>query len=93
MFEQDFNLPKSFTKLQQFLSEMTGNDLEEVQPESVLDEDLGFDLEADLARILYKVNTNFDIELFVKDVKQVFAETAATVEVLAKLIDDEIELG
>ncbi len=86
--------PEVFNRLRQVLVELTGNDIEEVVPDSDLEEDLGLNLDIDMARIVSRLNQEFDINLQEKLVYQELTEeTGASVAELAKLVYDEYELG
>lgn len=78
-----------FEQLRNLLAEVTGNDPGDIHPESSLTEDLGITDEADLPRIIKRINTVFDIHLRVADV----TDEIETVESLLMLITDEAELG
>ena len=84
-----------FNKLRQLLTEITGNDIEEVVPDADLEEDLGLNLDIDAGRLVKRVNKEFEIELDEKAVFKELTEEAhhASVAELAKLVYDEYELG
>ncbi len=83
-----------FHRLRALLHELTGNDMEEIVPESDLEEDLGLNLDVDLSRLVEAVNREFEIHLSEKTVYQELTEEAhPSVAELAKLIYDEYELG
>lgn len=83
----------SIQPLIRLLSDITGNDIEEIAPDSYLEEDLGIIFEDDLTKIINKINLTFDINLTEHEVLTELEESTSTVGELAKLIDDEIELG
>lgn len=87
--------PEIFNRLRQLLTDITGNDIEEVVPNADLEEDLGLDLDLDISRIVDRINKEFEIELNEKAVfKELTEETHhASVAELAKLVYDEHELG
>lgn len=78
-----------FEQLRNLLAELTGNEAGDIHPDSLLIEDLGIADEADLPRIVKRINAHFDIHLVAAEV----AEEADTVEELLMLITDEAELG
>jgi hypothetical protein len=80
-------------KLQEFLAEFTGNDLEEIHPFSHLEDDLGLTLVDDLPRLVAQLNKTFEIKLQQAEVMDELDAAGETVGQLAKLIDDEWELG
>lgn len=83
-----------FNRLRQLLTEITGNDIEEVVPDADLEEDLGLNLDVDLGRIVDRINREFGISLQEKLVYEELTEEAhASVAELAKLVYDEYELG
>lgn len=83
-----------FNRLRQLLTEITGNDIEEVVPDADLEEDLGLNLDVDLGRIVDRINREFGISLQEKVVYEELTEEAhASVAELAKLVYDEYELG
>lgn len=86
--------PEIFNQLRQLLTDITGNNIEEVVPDADLEEDLGLDLDVDLSRLVDRINKEFEIELNEKTVYQELTEEAhASVAELAKLVYDEYELG
>ncbi|HCC84395.1 MAG TPA: hypothetical protein DEP87_01825 [Candidatus Pacebacteria bacterium] len=84
---------KSLAQLQEFLANFTGNDLEEIKPYSHLEDDLGLTLTDDLARLVAQINHVFEIKLKKSEVMSELETAGETVAELAKLIDDECELG
>lgn len=93
MIENDQAIPISFKKLQNLLSVLTSNEVAEINLESHLEEDLAVNLKEDLPRLLTKINQEFAVDLKKEDVLQELEQTGETVGGLAKLIDDECELG
>ncbi len=86
--------PEIFNRLRQLLTDITGNNIEEVVPDADLEEDLGLDLDLDLNRLVDRINKEFAIELSEKTVYQELTQEAhASVAELAKLVYDEYELG
>ncbi len=86
--------PEIFNRLRQLITDVTGNDIEEVVPDADLEEDLGLDLDVDTGRIVDRINQEFDINLTEKVVyKELTEEAHASVAELAKLVYDEYELG
>lgn len=86
--------PEIFNRLRQLLTDLTGNDIEEVLPDSDLEEDLGLNLDVDITRIVERINQEFEINLQDSVVFQELTEEAhASVAELAKLVYDEYELG
>lgn len=86
--------PEIFNRLRQMLADLTGNHIEEILPDSDLEEDLGLDLDVDCGRLVDTINDEFEIELSEKIVYQELTEEAhASVAELAKLVYDECELG
>lgn len=84
---------KSLEQLRQFLAEKTSNDLEEIQSYSNLVDDLGINLADDFPRLLSQINIEFEIDLDYDTVVDEMEMAGETVAELAKLIDDESELG
>lgn len=86
--------PEVFNRLRQLLTDITGNNIEEVVSDADLEEDLGLDLDVDLNRLVKRINKEFEIELNEKTVyKELTEEAHASVAELAKLVYDEYELG
>lgn len=84
---------KSLEQLRQFLAEKTSNEIEEIQAYSNLEDDLGINLADDFPRLLAQINTEFEIDLDYDTVVDEMEMAGETVAELAKLIDDESELG
>lgn len=80
-------------KLQQILAVTTSHDLEEIGPETRLEEDLGVNMLEDFPSLMAMINSEFELKLQIEDVLNELEEAEETVEVLAKLIEEEIELG
>jgi hypothetical protein len=84
---------QSLDKLREFLEDFTGNDIEEIHPYSHLEDDLGLTLIDDVPRLVAKLNVVFEIKLQSAEVLSELETAGETVAELAKLIDDECELG
>jgi acyl carrier protein len=84
---------KSLEQLRALLAEKTGNDLEDIHPQSHLEDDLGINLTDDFPRLLSQINAEFEIGLDLHTVMDEMEMAGETVAELAKLIDDESELG
>jgi acyl carrier protein len=82
-----------FSQIQDLLETVTVTSRQEIVPEASLEEDLGLNLEEDLARLVGLINRHFEIELDSETVMQELTASGATVAELAKLIHDEYELG
>lgn len=93
MFAKPIRLTQSLTQLQEFLAEFTSSELEDVKPTSHLEDDLGLTLADDLPRLVAKINHTFQIKLKLSEVTDELEAAGETVAELAKLIDDECELG
>ena len=85
--------PNIINKLRQLLAEATGNELEEIFPESHFQEDLNIDLMEDFPRLMAQINYRFEINLKIEEVLNELEEAGESVGELAKLIKDEYELG
>ena len=85
--------PELFSELRDLLVETTGNSEREVFLEADLEEDLGLNLDEDLTRLIKRVNQRFEIHLVALEVLEELEEVGASVAELAKLINDEHELG
>jgi hypothetical protein len=81
------------TQLQELLADFTGNELEEIRPESHLEDDVGMTLSEDFPRLMAQINAAFEIKLNHREVLAELEEADDTVAELAKLIADECELG
>lgn len=84
---------KSLEQLRALLAEKTGNDLEDIHPQSHFEDDLGINLSDDFPRLLSQINVEFEIGLDLHTVMDEMEMAGETVAELAKLIDDESELG
>lgn len=82
-----------FEQLQEVLALATNHNVEEIQPASQLEVDLGVNMEDDFPRILAEVNRRFDIKLQMSHVLAELGEADDSVEQLAKLVEEEVELG
>jgi acyl carrier protein len=82
-----------FEELQEVLAIATGHSVEEIQPATQLEADLGVNMEDDFPRILNAVNQRFEIKLQPGHVLQELEEAGDSVEQLAKLVEEEVELG
>lgn len=76
------------TIIQNIIADLTGNELEDVDPMSDLEENLGI-TEVDFKRIVKTINSDFDIYLNASEL----IEEVETVAQLAVLVKDESELG
>ncbi|MBP7740724.1 hypothetical protein KA089_00905 [Candidatus Woesebacteria bacterium] len=76
------------TIIQNIIADMTGTEIEDVDPQYDLEDDLGI-TEIDLKRILKTINSAFNIELNHKEI----AEDIETVTDLSILVQEESELG
>jgi acyl carrier protein len=93
MFAKPTRPLQSLPRLQEFLADFTSNELEDVKPMSHLEDDLGLTLADDLSRLVSKLNHEFQIKLKLSEVMDELEAAGETVAELAKLIDDECELG
>lgn len=82
-----------FAELQEVLALATNHSVEEIQAISQLEADLGVNMEDDFPRILADVNRRFEIKLQMSHVLSELEEAGDTVEQLAKLVEEEVELG
>jgi len=82
-----------FQRLRELLAVTTGHNPEEITPASQLEVDLGINFEEDFARLLAIINHEFNIELEAIHVLNELAAAEDTVGQLAKLIEEEVELG
>jgi len=76
-------------QLIEVIAEVTGNDPEQIFPESHLEEDLGIVLDQDFNRLLAKINAEFNIKLN----PSLAGSQAETINDLAALVIEETELG
>ena len=84
---------QTFKKLQQILAAATGHEVEEIHEYTLLEEDLGVNMLEDFSRLVAIINNEFEIELQTNEVLDELEEAEDSVEVLAKLIQEEIDLG
>lgn len=87
-----------YTKLVSILSELTGNQLTEITPDSHLQDDLGLDLEVGFARLINAINDSFtqsgdELDLDPGETLEILADYEITVSELAKIIEEELALG
>ena len=82
-----------FKKLRELLAFATGHSVEEIFTTSLLEEDLGINLEEDFPRLIAVINQSFEIELEIYHVLNELEEAEDSVEQLAKLVEEEVELG
>lgn len=82
-----------FEQLKELLATATGHSIEEITPESQLEVDLGVNLEEDFSRLVALINQEFDIELEENHMLSELEKAEDTVEQLAKLVEEEVELG
>lgn len=80
-------------QLQELLALATGHSPAEILPGANLEVDLGVNMEEDFPRLLAVINQEFEIELDMKTVLAELDEAEETVEQLAKLVEEEVELG
>lgn len=84
---------ETFQKLRELLALATGHTVQEIIPGSLLEVDLGINIEEDFPRLLSVMNQEFGIKLDMEHVLDELEEGGDTVEQLAKLIEEEVELG
>lgn len=77
------------SQVQEILAEMTGNDIAEIGPQALLEDELGV-TPVDFSRIIAKLNTQFDINL---DARELMDEEISAVKELAMIVREEAELG
>lgn len=75
--------------IQQIISELTGNEIEDIDPAAHLDEELGITA-VDLARILKRINSEFGTGISSDDLEE---EEIETVGSLVSYVHEEAELG
>lgn len=73
--------------VQRVITEVTGNDIEDITIDADLEDDLGIDMVREFPAIVIKLQKELDVTLPVKTVKE-----CATVAELVELLDDEREL-
>lgn len=83
----------TFNQVRELLAMATGHSVEEITPESQLEVDLGVNLEEDFARLVAILNQSFEIELEETHILSELEKADDTVEQLAKLVEEEVELG
>jgi acyl carrier protein len=76
------------TIVQNIIADLTGNEIEDVDPMYDLEEELGI-TEIDFRRIIKTINEYYDIHLDLDEV----SHEAETVEELTSLVQEEAELG
>jgi len=84
---------ETIERLRELLAISTGHNVEEILPQSQLAEDLGVNMEEDFPRLVKLINKEFEIDLKPHHVLHELEQAKDSVEQLAKLIDEEIELG
>jgi len=82
-----------FAQIRELLAMATGHSPEEITPASQLEVDLGVNLEEDFSRLVAVINQAFEIELDEQHLLDELEKAEDTVEQLAKLVEEEIELG
>lgn len=82
-----------FEQLREVLAFATGHSVEEIMSTSQLEADLGVNLEEDFPRLVSAINKKFEIELKARQVLDELAEAGDTIEQLARLVEEEVELG
>jgi acyl carrier protein len=76
------------TIIQNIIADLTGNEIEDVDPQYDLEEDLNI-TPVDFKRIISTLNSYFDIELDLSEID----DEIETVTELSVLVQDESELG
>lgn len=84
---------ETFEDLRELLALATGHSVEEIQPASQLEVDLGVNMEDDFPRLLAAIEKRFEIKLELGHVLKELEVAGDSVEQLAKLIEEEVELG
>lgn len=84
---------ETFEQLRELLAVATGHNIEEIAPTSLLEVDLGVNMEEDFPRLVKLINKEFNIELKPHHVLHELEQAEDSVEQLAKLIEEEVELG
>lgn len=82
-----------FEKLKHLLAEATVLEPEEIEADSHFEDDLGMNLMEDFPRILALINSEFGIKLKIEEVLDELEEMDETFGNLAKIIEEECELG
>lgn len=88
MSSKHARIEEIITIIQNIIADLTGNELEDVDPQYDLEDDLGI-TEIDFKIILKTINSYFNIDLKAKDI----SEEVETVEELSRLVQDEADLG
>ena len=95
MNQSSIEQPDVFLILRQIISEETNHKLEEISPDSHLEEDLSIEVGSEASNLFYKIikkiNQHYEIELD----PQVFLEEDyenQTINLLVELVTDEINL-
>lgn len=82
-----------FDKLRNLLAEATVLEPEEIEEDSHFEDDLGMNIMEDFPRILALINSEFGIKLKIEEVLDELEEMGETFGNLAKIIEEECELG
>lgn len=82
-----------FEQLREVLAFTTGHSVEEILPTSQLEVDLGVGVEEDFPRLVSAINNAFEIKLNPDHVLNELDEAGDTVDQLARLVEEEVELG
>ncbi|MBP9819690.1 acyl carrier protein [Candidatus Woesebacteria bacterium] len=85
---KDTGFVDTLQSIQHIIAELTGNDLEEVHPDAILDEELNISL-TEFTQIIRRINQQFELTLSTKDLH----DEVETVQELATAVHDERELG
>jgi acyl carrier protein len=85
--KENLDLTAVLVQLQRIIAEETGNELEDITPDSYLEDELGIS-QSDFRRLIIRVNKEFGIRLE----SNLLAEIETVLD-LAVLIEDEAELG
>lgn len=88
MNSKESRLEETLTIVQNIIANLTGNEIQDLDPEFELEDDLGI-TEVDFRRILSAINSDFDIHLRFSEI----SHEVETVEELARLVLEESELG
>ena len=79
---------ETLTIIQNIIADLTGNEIEYIDPESGFEDDLGI-TETDFRIILRTINSYFNIDLKSREI----ADEIETVAELSRLVQEESELG
>jgi acyl carrier protein len=82
-----------FEKLKHLLAEAAVLEPEEIEADSHFEDDLGMNIMEDFPRILALINGEFGIKLKIEEVLDELEEMGETFGNLAKIIEEECELG